>query len=371
MNSLLNRMFLQNLESGVSMLSVELEPEVLNLDRDDSDTSDDSDDACDLFADIADSLEKTAVDDVDMAKVGDCVMLLLDWMSKFKSTDVSADGMWQFLESVLPKENNLCTFQVVQKVMLTHKDKSVIKYDVCVNDCVAFIDSTCTELEEYKYSSLEQCPRCGADRNVMNERSEMVARKCFYYFPCKQYFRDLFNMPDLVPYLHNNLPQDAFPVGHVRNSRGWQDKVTNNLNISSDSRNQAIIVSSDGVPLFKDMHSTSVWPLVIRSANLPDGLWTDVLFCHMVGFYTCEYLTREVGTNKFGKVKRAPQSLSPLMTVFANELLHLERDGIKVHDSQTNTDFKLKVILLFMVGDYPAQAVASGFVHQGGKACHW
>ena len=62
--------------------------------------------------------------------------------------------------------------------------------------------------------------------------------------------------------------------------------------------------------------------------------------------------------------------------VVADDLAIGEEVGYKVFDvsrspSDPNHAFFLKVILLFMQGDYPAQGKASGMMHAGGYCCHW
>ena len=62
--------------------------------------------------------------------------------------------------------------------------------------------------------------------------------------------------------------------------------------------------------------------------------------------------------------------------VVTDDLLIGEETGYKVCDASRapedpHYEFFLKVILLFMQGDYPAQGKASGMMHAGGYACHW
>ena len=300
--------------------------------------------------------------EVDVAKVEEVLLIMYDYMAKHKATDSSSGEMWQFLRVLLPEEHNVPTFKVVKDILERHIDKTVLQIDVCINDCVAFYDANCEELAYYKYKDLQSCPKCGEDRFIYNPSGNKMPKKFFFYFPCRYYFRDLFNMPDLVPFLYNNTAATQFPEGHLQRSRGWKLKVTDNANINQDRRNQTIIASTDGVPFFADKQSLSGWPLLLRSGNLPDGLWGDMLYCHMVGLYTCDYLHRHSITGKFGRIRRAPKSLQPLYTVLADELLRAERNGFSIKDSSLpvsdpKRQFMMKAILLFHVGDYPAQGI--------------
>ena len=87
----------------------------------------------------------------------------------------------------------------------------------------------------------------------------------------------------------------------LQNCLTLSTQVTKNSNISADRRNQGVILSADGVPYFKDMGARSGWPFVIRSANLPDGIATDMYYAHMIALQTTDMLTRD---NETGKLKR-------------------------------------------------------------------
>jgi hypothetical protein len=62
--------------------------------------------------------------------------------------------------------------------------------------------------------------------------------------------------------------------------------------------------------------------------------------------------------------------------VIADDLHIGETRGYRVYDStrlagDSDRIFFLKVILLFVQGDYPAQAKCSGMTHAGRYCCHW
>jgi hypothetical protein len=74
---------------------------------------------------------------------------------------------------------------------------------------------------------------------------------------------------------------------------------------------------------------------------------------------------------------RAP-SLFPVQVRFVDDLLAGQKRGYECVDSSRNEGdperyFRLKVILLLWVGDYPGQAKMSGFSHAstGLRQCHW
>ena len=184
----------------------------------------------------------------------------------------------------------------MKSILKSYKDETVIKIDCCVNNCVAFWDADRPELSRYKYAHLMVCPNplCREPRYIMNNRRRM-SRNHFFYFPLAKYFESLFKMTDIVPLISNDLDPSLYAPGHLRRSRGWKQKVTDNPNIACDSRHQSIILSTDGVPYFKNFNLRSGWPVVIRSGGLPDGLWNDMFYAHMVALQPTDYWTMEEG----------------------------------------------------------------------------
>ena len=64
------------------------------------------------------------------------------------------------------------------------------------------------------------------------------------------------------------------------------------------------------------------------------------------------------------------------MTVFVDELLWAETDGFRIVDhskpvGDPDRVFRLKVILLFWVADYPGMGKMASMKHQGAYGCHW
>jgi hypothetical protein len=77
------------------------------------------------------------------------------------------------------------------------------------------------------------------------------ARAKMYYLGVGRYFQDMFRQPDIAVKLDYN--QGGKHPGSIKNSRGFHRKVFSNPVMAGDGRNQAVIATADGVPLFKDM----------------------------------------------------------------------------------------------------------------------
>jgi hypothetical protein len=78
----------------------------------------------------------------------------------------------------------------------------------------------------------------------------------------------------------------------------------------------------------------------------------------------------------FHYTNRNPKSLRAVLSVVTDDLLIGERQGYRVIDhskamGDPAREFHLKVVLLYVQGDYPAQKIACGYMHAGLYPCHY
>lgn len=224
-------------------------------------------------------------------------MTMLLWKTKNKATDTSTAQMWSFMRTLLPENDTMGTFSKAKTILKAHRRDTVEKIDCCPNMCVAYFNCSSTELQSRSYQNAHRsfCPKCGEKRFLPDGKTP---KRYFFYLPFRHWLQDLFMKPDLHPYLSNDTDTSYFPDGDLRRSRGWESKVLKNENINTDRRHQALVASTDGVPYFKDMNSSSGWPMILRSANLPHGLWNDYGFTHLVGLVPSEFLDDKSERNK-------------------------------------------------------------------------
>lgn len=230
-------------------------------------------------------------------------MSVLDWMTKNKATETSTQQVWSLIHEMLPDADH-SDWGIVHSLLENHKRTSIFKIDACVCGRIAYFDPVHEELSDYKYADLEECPIIDCvdenghrnKRYVVNDQGVLEPRNYFYYFPVAVWLEDLFKRTDLVQYLYNDLPPTQFSSGHIRCSTGFQTKVTNNPNINSDRRHQAVTGSSDGVPLFRDKNSLSAWPFVLKSAMLPDGLINEMCYAHLLALTSSSHLSADDGS---------------------------------------------------------------------------
>jgi hypothetical protein len=150
---------------------------------------------------------------------------------------------------------------------------------------------------------------------------------------------------------------------------------TNPMN--RDTRNQGLVGMADGIPLFRDKHSRSVIPVMLRTANMGDHLSMKFRYTHLAALVPSHFWTIGEKSKQFERVERKPSHLCAVMHAVVDDLLHWE-DGEEVEDMSKDAQdpdfrFHLRAMLLYWCGDYPGQGEASGFSHApgGSKSCHW
>jgi hypothetical protein len=270
------------------------------------------------------------------------------WMTKHKETDSSTKDMWKMVRAICGTRIDL--YKLAKHALKAHLAGTLELIDVCVNDCMMYHDCEHPTLRAIKdaegiplYYNNEQrefCRHCTEVRRLppTKEGEKGKPRKTLYYFPLAAYFRDLYARPELVPHLANDHDPSNYPEGSLQRSKRWREKVTDNPAMNGDNRNQAIIGASDGVPLFRDKFARSGWPAVVRSANLPTGLWNNNAMAHMVGYIASDYKTEDKETKEVETVHRCvslprlSRFLGPCLSLF----LSFSLAYMRIHTTHTH-----------------------------------
>ena len=230
--------------------------------------------ASDFFFDNEDCFLSwsTPLRSADDVLLGELLLAFFDWSVKHKVTDACAKASFRLLGLLLPSDADdllLPKWSQLKALLEAVYHNCVVPVDICPNDCMAFYDCDHAKLGEYRHAERTSCMYCGASRNVTAADGSQRPAKVGYYFPLDFWMTSIFKDPALV----DNIEFDVgdFPSGHTSYSKGWYEKVINNPHINCESRNQAIIGMSDGIPLFRDKNSRGVMPFALRLANLPDA----------------------------------------------------------------------------------------------------
>lgn len=133
------------------------------------------------------------------------VVMILDWMAVYKVPDETANDMWARVKAMLGQDVAAVKFSSAKAIVKKFHEESVEVVELCINDCIAFVD--CPNLKDlvYMYSHRDKCPKCGEKRWLVDPKTKkMCARKVVYYRSLDSYLRSLFNQPELVSYLWND-----------------------------------------------------------------------------------------------------------------------------------------------------------------------
>jgi len=240
----------------------------------------------------------------DSITVGEVLVTMFDWVAAHKTTKTATDDVWNMLRAVCPPGESPGTYAIAERIMRHHLDDAVVRIPVCRYDCVAYFNFRSSAFKHLKYADLDCCPVCSKSRYVV-VNGKRVDAKVMYWFPSVRYWEFMFSDPDLTIHLFNDISPSGSPVGSVRASYGFRRKVLDNPNISCDPRHQAVMLSTDGMPFFKDVQCRSGWPVLMRSAMLPDGLWNTAAYTHMLAFQASDYLEEDPETGKVSRIKRS------------------------------------------------------------------
>jgi hypothetical protein len=95
------------------------------------------------------------------ATVAEVVLVMLDWMGSHKSTWESARGVWEMLETLVPKDTALGVFDRVKSVLVAHLNGRLKKIDVCPCGYTVYTDCTSAAFgsQRYKNAHRTRCPR--------------------------------------------------------------------------------------------------------------------------------------------------------------------------------------------------------------------
>jgi hypothetical protein len=242
-------------------------------------------------------------DDPDPPTLGEVLLTVLDWYSSHKQTYTATEDLYKVLELVVPKGTTVGTFKQLRAVLDTHRLETCQMYDACPKGCMVYHNFTGV-MQSHQYGDLDQCPYCESPRYV-GMGSLHRAAHVVYFFPIARFLKDLFSRADLCPYL-DNRPSPTTPESSIKLSRGYRDKVLNNVSLRGDHRNQGLVLSTDGIPYFgaAAKHSRGAWPVLGRLASLPDGLWDRFEFAHLWGLEAQEHWETDIETGKVHRKRR-------------------------------------------------------------------
>ena len=257
-----------------------------------------------------------------------------------------------FREHLLPSENMLPKNLHAAKVLIQKLGLNYKTIHACQAGCVLF---------RGQYEGATSCPKCNKPR-YKDEAKKQRPWKVLRQFPLIPRLRRMFRTPsisELMVWHAKNTSTDGL-VRHPCDSKAWKHVHENiDPSFSQEDRNIHLGLAADGVNPFKLQRANwSTWPVMLLNYNIPPWLTTKKFFI-MLALLIPE---KQFVTSQFFDVY-----LEPLV----EELMHLWKgvDACDVLKEVGSMTFKLRVVLLWTIHDFPGYGTVAGVAHQGYTAC--
>ena len=236
------------------------------------------------------------------------LLTVVDWYASHKQTYTATSDLFNMFKLIAPPGTTLPSFNQLRNVLDRHRLEVCQVYDACPKGCIVYHNFTGI-LKSHQYGELDECPSCASPRFV-GMGGQRRAAHTVYFFPIARYLKDMFARSDLCPYLDNRPSgTSSTPETSIKLSRGYRDKILNDPSLRGDHRHQGLVMSSDGIPYFgaSGKHSRGAWPLLVRLASLPDGLWDRFELAHLYGLEAQEHWFTDVETGAVHRKRRYTQ----------------------------------------------------------------
>lgn len=215
------------------------------------------------------------------------IAAMFDWFASHPNVSKSAlSDMLTLQHSLLPNGNMLpSTYSATEKFIEPFL-LPIIIYHACPNDCILF-----RKTPRYDYSSLIQCPVCGASRYV--GVNKQAARK-FHYYPLGPRWRRMYGNSTISQLLQSHRAQEHAPeellfMTDVQDSPNFRSCYEKDGVFEGDPRGMLVQLSCDGVNPFDDKTAQhSMWPVVLSMLNLPSSIRHLYSNLMLVSVFICQ-----------------------------------------------------------------------------------
>ncbi|GJW63126.1 putative transposon, En/Spm-like protein [Tanacetum coccineum] len=161
---------------------------------------------------------------------------------------------------------------------------------------------------------------------------------------------------DVTPPMGHCGIKDSVAYGvlrHPADSQAWRSIDEKFPKIVEDPRNLRLGISADGVDVNRGNRHHNVWQVLTVIYNLPPWLCMKRKFI-MLSVLISGYLTNDIDV-----------FLEPLV----DDLHTLFETGVDTYDASTKDKFNLRVVVLWIINDYPELGILCGCPYSGFKGC--
>jgi hypothetical protein len=228
------------------------------------------------------------------------------------------------------------------------------KYDVCINDCIVFRDSS-----KFKCANLLQCPVCEHDRYVSGSKG--VAQRTFIYIPIGPRLARFYGETNLAKIVqsHPGDTYDETEMFDIHHSPGWKALYSPNGYFRGDKMGISLALELDGVNPFHNIGvQYSMTPMMLTLLNLPRHIRNSFGNISLVGIIPGR------------REKSEATAQDAFVEILVDELLCLTECQAYSEYHKGPVDVKIKLLLYVL--DYPGLSKLFNQHGSGSLAgCHW
>ncbi|XP_058746180.1 uncharacterized protein LOC131619054 [Vicia villosa] len=274
-------------------------------------------------------------------------------------SNTSFTAILELLKEAMPDLNIPESFYKT-KAMISGLGLDYKKIDACPNDCMLFWkehekDNSCTICKASRWKQNFATEGCESEQPKNDCR---VPAKVLRHFPLIPRLQRLFMCSKTTESMrwHEEERSKDGKLRHPTDGKAWKDFDELHPDFSSESRNVRLGLTSDGFNPFRTMSlSHSTWPVLMMVYNIPPWL-------PMKLEYTMLSLL-------IPGPKSPGNDIDVYLQPLIEELKELWESGIETYDSSMNQTFQMRAALLWIISDYPAYAMLSGWSTKGKLAC--
>jgi hypothetical protein len=266
-------------------------------------------------------------------------------------SEAGYDKIIEWARSILPEGNRLKENFYAAKCMMKPLGLGYQKIDMCPNFCI---------LDYLENAKMTECMTCRHSRYKprTGRGKTLVAYKKLRYFPITPRLQRLFLSPRTAEHMTWYQAHDAVDGVMVHPTDGEAWKLFNSVHpqFSAESRNVRLGLCIDGFNPFGSFAAPySCCPVILIIYNLPLGT------CMRPEFMFLSIIIP--GPSSLGR--NIDVCLRPLI----DELAQLWSSGALTYDISRKQNFLMRAALMWIINDFPAYGMFSGWSTHGKLAC--
>ena len=272
--------------------------------------------------------------------------------TQYGFSDNGVTALLEFITELLFEGNTLPTKNPDMKKMIKQVGMKYKIYDACINDCILYWKDDANKVS---------CPNCKESRymTTFNEekKATKVPQKTLRHFPLISRLRRLYTVPWIADAMtwHGRAKSGPTVMRHPCDTSQWRAADSFDQTFAAEPRNVTLGIATDGFnPHVSLANRYSCWPVIVVPYNLPPSMCMKREFSML--------------TLLISGPKQPGKDIDIYLQPLIDELKQLW-EGVVTFDSFNNSEFTMRVRVLWAIHDYPALGTLSGCTTHGYFAC--